>query len=718
MLLAAAAVGGRANPPPSARLRQLSGALAAANTEQNRLALGAFAARADESEKGLALLALGMAEHRGKDYDAAARTLALALGRAAPLDDYAAYYRARSLALAEEFEVALAPLRSFIAAYADSRLRKSAGRLLAESLIRLGRFAEARAALAGSLPIEPAAKGYLAARVEHIEGNMLQAVKLYRAVYYGLPTSDEAQAAEEQLDGIRRSLGSRYPPAPAKQRLGRADLLYAAGEYARASAEYGRAVRAGLSGSAGERALLRKAAADYHRRRAAGAYVALAGLRTSAPELDAERLYYLGAAARRQGATARFLDATAELGAKYPASPWREEALFATGNHYLLRNDVQKYREYYGRSARLFAQGKHAAAAHWKIVWRACLDDDPRRSRLLREHIERYPASATVAGALYWLGRNAQREGQAGYARGLYELIVERYANYYYALLARRRIAGMGDIPARRTPEQESLRAAFGRHLPAVRRLAAEPSAATELLLERGRLLHALGLDASATQELLTADHLTPDAHFIGLELGRQNSARGDHFRAMRAMKRYAYGYLRLPLSAVEREFWEYLYPLGWEKQLRAQAARHKLDPYLIAALIRQESEFNPSARSVAGALGLMQIMPATGRSLFKRLDMADYAGRKLTRPDISLRLGAFHLKRVLDTFQGNIEYALAGYNAGEHRLDDWLRFGNFDDPGEFVETIPFSETRGYVQAVMRNRDMYRRLYAAHEGGL
>ena len=709
-LLLAGTAGNVRSSPVSAQLRELSRKLASANTAQNRTALGAFAGRAGDTEKGLALLALGMAEYANKDYAAAARTFASAMGRAGAIDDYAAYYRARSLVLAEEFEAALEPLRSFIAAYPDNRLRKPAGRLIAESLIRLGRFAEARSALSGGLPQAPEGKGYLLARIEHIEGNLLQAVKLYRAVYYSFPTSDAAEASEKQLDAIRRSLGSRYPKAPAKQRLGRADLLYAAGEYTRASAEYGRAAGAGLSGAERERALVRKAAADYHRRWAETAYNSLVRLRTSEPAIDAERLYYLGAAARRNGAISRFLAAVNDLGAEYPASPWLEEALFAAGNHYLLRNEPEKYREYYGRLVRSFPQGKHAAAAHWKIVWRACLDDDPRRRQLLEEHIDRYPASATAVSAMYWLGRTAEQEGRADYARGLYDLIAKRYPHYYYAVMARRRIADMGNLPP---PERASRLAEIAERLPAVRRLAAGPSAETELLLERGSLLYAVGLDALAAQELFTADYRAPDAHLVGLEIGRQSSERGDHFRAMRAMKRYGYGYLRFPLQAVDRKFWEYLYPLGWEKSLRARAARHKLDPYLVAALIRQESEFNPSARSHAGALGLMQIMPGTGKQLFRRLGIPNYSSRKLTQPDISLRLGTFHLKNVLDSFQGNLEYALAGYNAGERRIDDWRLLGKFDDPGEFAETIPFSETRGYVQSVIRNRDMYRRLYDA-----
>lgn len=715
-LLLAASAGSLPASPVSAELRELSRKTASANTAENRAALGAFAERAGEVEKSMALLALGMAEYESNDYARAARTLAGAAAGAGVVGEYAAYYRARSLALAEDFEASLGPLRAFLAAWPDSRLRKPAGRLIAESLIRLERFAEAREALSGDLPMEPAARGYLLARIMHVEGNLLQAVPLYRAVYYGFPAGEEAAAAENQLDEIRRALGARYPQAPAKQRLGRADLLYKAGDYAKASAEYGRAAAAGLRGAERGRALLRKAVADYRRGAASAAYDALAALKTAGPKRGAERLYYLGAAARRKGAISRFLAVVEELGAKHPASPWREEALFAAGNHYLLRNEPAKHREYYGRLVRLFPRGKHAAAAHWKIVWRACLDDDPRRGQLLREHVDRYPAASTAAGALYWLGRAAEREGRAGYARGLYDLTAARFPHYYYAVMSRRRIDALGGAAPARTREEESRLAAAAERLPAVRRLAAKPSAATAALIERGGLLYALGLDEPAFQELSTADYRPRDAYLVGLEIGRQSTARGDRFRAMRAMKRYGYGYLRFPLESMDREFWEYLYPLGWEKPLRARAARHKLDPYLVAALIRQESEFNPSARSRAGALGLMQIMPATGAQLFRRLGIPNFARRKLTQPDISLRLGTFHLKEVLDRFEWNLEYALAGYNAGERRVEQWLPFGKFDEPGEFAETIPFSETRGYVQSVIRHREMYRRLYGADQG--
>jgi soluble lytic murein transglycosylase len=176
-------------------------------------------------------------------------------------------------------------------------------------------------------------------------------------------------------------------------------------------------------------------------------------------------------------------------------------------------------------------------------------------------------------------------------------------------------------------------------------------------------------------------------------------------------MKRYGFGYLRMPLDAVGREFWERLYPLPWADELRSRAAPHELDPYLVAGLIRQESEFDPKAVSRAGAMGLMQVMPAVGRELARRLGVSGYATSRLHEPDISLRFGTFHLKEALDEFQNNLELTLAAYNAGPSRARTWVTWGDFREPGELVETIPFTETRGYVQSVLRNREMYRKLY-------
>ena len=282
-------------------------------------------------------------------------------------------------------------------------------RLRVESLLRLDRLSDARALLAADQGVlEPAVRKYLAARVDQLEKKYLQAVAGYRDVYYNHPRSDQADEAEKRLGELNRVLGSRYPKASAELWLHRAELLFAAGDYPKASAEYGRAAAAGLKGPNRERALVRKGGADYRRGWTNTSYNSLLKLKISDSGLDAERLYYVCASFRRKRLISRFVSTAEELGSKYPNSHWYAEALFALGNHFLLENKPQEYRHWYQRLANTFPKGKHAGSAHWKLCWRAYLDQDPRRRQLFEQHLERYPEAPSATSAMYWLARIAE----------------------------------------------------------------------------------------------------------------------------------------------------------------------------------------------------------------------------------------------------------------------------------------------------------------------
>ena len=142
----------------------------------------------------------------------------------------------------------------------------------------------------------------------------------------------------------------------------------------------------------------------------------------------------------------------------------------------------------------------------------------------------------------------------------------------------------------------------------------------------------------------------------------------------------------------------------GW---LRAPDAMVEM----VAAVVRQESEFDPRAVSAANAYGLTQILPSTGRDLSRRLRVRGFNQKMLLRPEFNLRLGTQYLKSLLAEFDGRWEPALAAYNAGKSRVVEWQQRTGYREPAEFVEAIPFSETRNYVQVVLRNADLYRRLY-------
>jgi soluble lytic murein transglycosylase len=194
----------------------------------------------------------------------------------------------------------------------------------------------------------------------------------------------------------------------------------------------------------------------------------------------------------------------------------------------------------------------------------------------------------------------------------------------------------------------------------------------------------------------------------MGLELARH----AEPDQAMRYLKRYASDYLYLPLDSAPPEFWKLAFPIPYRADLERYARQNGLDPFLLAALIRQESEFNPKAVSKSNARGLTQIMPATGRELSRRLQVKPYSTARLFQPTVSLQFGSYYLKSVAASLGGRWEAALAAYNAGLTRANAWLTWGDFQEPAEFVETVPFSQTRNYVQVVLRNADVYRRLYA------
>ena len=152
------------------------------------------------------------------------------------------------------------------------------------------------------------------------------------------------------------------------------------------------------------------------------------------------------------------------------------------------------------------------------------------------------------------------------------------------------------------------------------------------------------------------------------------------------------------------------LYPVAEKDQLSASAKANGLDPALVAGLIKQESSFNPRATSPVGARGLMQLMPDVGRSLARSRGVRNLDPERLYDPALNIQLGTIHLAGLFRS-KREVAHILAAYNAGESRLARWLRKQGAGDPELFTERIPYTETRDYVRAVIRNRAFYRILY-------
>jgi soluble lytic murein transglycosylase len=264
--------------------------------------------------------------------------------------------------------------------------------------------------------------------------------------------------------------------------------------------------------------------------------------------------------------------------------------------------------------------------------------------------------------------------------------------------MARQRLAALGDIKPVAQPLLDRYQAA---PVPVLQ----ESFPTDSPHLAKARLLANAGLNDYIAQEI-TAD---PDASsWSGLAEAQIFASYDETFRALRTIKRALPYATTAPIKSIPLVYWRILFPEPWWETIKTESAKNNLDPYLVASLIRQESEFKPTAISHANAYGLMQLLPAVGRAMAREEGIHHFETFQLLDPDTNIRLGTRYLRQTLDKFGGVKEYGLAAYNAGDERVQDWQAAGPYQGVDEFVESIPFTETREYVEAILRNMEMYK----------
>jgi soluble lytic murein transglycosylase len=709
LILLAGLAGGAVRPVES--LETLARAHRQKRTPATRTALLRYAsAHAQDASGALALAVAGLVRLEQRDPAQAIRELRAAQARLPMVADHLALPLAEALSGSKEHDAALRALEAVWKMEPASPLRGRAAMLAARTYLQKDSATQAVEALDRYASDLPQPQGLLlAARALEAKGDGAAAAGAYQRVYFGYPTASEAAEAASALDRLRMALGAAYPPETAQAMLERVQKLTQARDYRRARSEL-QAMAAGPEGApAGadrDAARVRLGAVDYQRRETAAAYGYLRSLEVPTPDAGAERLYYLVACARRLNNEQAIGQYQAELARRYPGSRWRMEALIAEANHHLLDNHAAGYVPLYRACSESFPNDAQAPYCHWKVVWSEYLQRGGAAAALLREHLTRFPGSEKAGAALYFLGRLAEEANQRPAARAWYAEAAARFPNGYYGLLAREKL-GPETAPAAEVRE-------FLSRVPFPVREARpgfEPTQATRRRIERARLLASAALDDWAVTELRYGARNGAQPHVAALELARMTARNGAQDQAIRHIKALVPGYLFLPIDAAPLEFWKLAFPLGFRAELEKYCRQRSLDPFLFAALVRQESEFSPKAVSRAKAYGLAQVLPSTGRQLARKLGVRRFTASMLFLPDVNLNLGTYMFRSLVDQYGGRLEPALAAYNAGKSRADAWLHWGEFREPSEFVETIPFTETRNYVQIVLRNADMYRRLY-------
>ncbi len=665
--------------------------------------LSAFALRKSSGLSGVrASLALGYFDYTKGNYVQAQKWLSLA--QSDPLlRDYSLYWDAETNLALNRNADALAQLQQIRKDYPNSVITDQALQSLGTAALALNQPAAILEALDGySYTTETPGLLFMRGEAHEQANQPVQAAADYQSVYLRFPTIEEAREAGEKLNFLRGTpAGSQIPQIPLDQLVTHAATLFAAKQWGDARNEYS-SLMPQLSGAPRELAQLRELECGV----ALGETVSeLETLKVADPDVDAERFYSIAQWYRNQQQETPMAAAVEAAATRAPSSRWAEASLFLAGNYYWVQLDRDRAAGYYKRLADNFPRIADATPSQWRVAWTAVLERKPAASELLAQHLWRYPGSPFTPDAVYWLGRLAEEAGKPALARAYYAKIEDRFPENYFETLAATRLRALGP-GAKENPDVLS---AITPRQPAQPLGSAIPLAATARQ-QRADALRSIAFDASAELELRAGYDATHEPRLL-LEAA-QTAAVAEHYSSAIVMARLLYPQIETrPIPDVPREIWQVAYPLPFAASIRRWSAHAGVDAMLTAGLIRQESAFDPDARSGANAFGLMQLLPKTAR-LLARKERIHYSQARLVDPDFNIRLGTVYIAGLKKNF-GSVESALAAYNAGEDRVAFWTAGQTYREPAEFVDSIPFTETREYVEIVTRNASIYRELYGA-----
>lgn len=663
---------------------------------------------------GLARMVRARIKLQANDFGGAATMLDSSVIRErTALGDYALFMRARAFEQMGRRVEARAAYEKLARDFSSSIRARDALLRNAEMVMQDGQAAAVPVLLKDLSAKNDASALLLTAKAYEQTSDTTRALAAYRRIYFYAPTS--AESAVEAASAIAR-LNSTLAPATAEEAITRADTLFEGKRYGEAATAYGDAF-ARFPNTASAPNQLRRGIAASNAKRTADAVTALSSVPSSMGEARAEALYYLTQtyATARQWEMAR--GTIEELRRAFPQSSFAPRALVQAGQIARDAKNAADASLFFRAAVNSYPGRIEIAQAQFEIAWLAHEGKNYQESsRLLMEHLALYADKNTDnrGRAGYWAARDSERTGKLAEARALYEAMQGRYGANWYGYLSKQRLdtltrnSGVNAPRADFAPDSMVGRAVANLQTVSV---AEETAGATEFeRITKADQLNNIGSDDWALDELNAASQAAPESPRVNLQLARIYRSREENLRAFNTLRKSYPDYAQMKPEEMTRDEWDVFYPLAYWDIITQEARARRLDPHQVAGLIRQESVFDPRARSSAKAYGLMQLLVPTGATVARKygIDRA-VTEQSLYEPRLNIQLGTGYMRDQFDKY-GRIEYVAAAYNAGPGRVVQWRQTLPLE-MDEWAEAIPFKETRGYVQGVVRNKLQYERLY-------
>ncbi|MCP9495583.1 MAG: lytic transglycosylase domain-containing protein [Pyrinomonadaceae bacterium MAG19_C2-C3] len=642
------------------------------------------------------------------------------INTATALGDEALFTRAEALARLNRPTEARAAFEQLAREHTES-LRERTAILRASEIAAQTGASGAVPLFVKSLTDKDDAAALLLAAQAYEQTDATRARAMYRRLYFYAPASDEARTAAVKL-GIAPNTVPNTTPSDAtpEEAITRADKLFAAKQHLHAANAYTFAF-ARFPALATAVNQLKRGQAAANARRSADAVSALRAIPTSAEE-HAEALYHLALVHTRDRQWDLAKSVTEEARRIHPQNLWTAQAFVAAGMEAKTRGFSVGAQDFFRAAVAQFPGAAEVAGAQFELAWAAHERKDYlESSRLLIEHLANYADKNTDSRgrAGYWAARDSQLAGRFQEAAELYNAMLVRYDANWYGYLSKQRLDEMKRANQVTTQVAQvsvssasstSLTRAVANLQPVTVAVESADLSITDRAIAKAEQLATINMDDAAFAELRHVSVDAPDSPRVNLAIARLHQLRFEMVEAFSQLRRSFPDYSQMNPEEMTPEEWTIFYPLSNWQTIKTEAAKNSLDPYTVAGLIRQESVYDPRAASPAKAYGLMQLLIPTAQTTARRAGInRTITVNTLFEPALNIQLGTAYMREQFDKF-ARLEYVAAAYNAGPGRAVRW-RAELPLQIDEWAEAIPFRETRGYVQGVIRNKLQYQRLY-------
>jgi peptidoglycan lytic transglycosylase len=641
----------------------------------------------------------GYHELQAHDTQHAIAQLSYAADHYPTLADYATFYLGEARHQAGDLAGAAAAFERMRSEYPQSVMTPRGDLELAQVLLAMGKNAEAAAtaahlaAAAHDSEIEQNAR-LVEARAMLGEGDSKTAYSVAMSLREQYPRAGTDAQARELAWAIIAANPSVADSTSLDYRRREAELLLREAEPALALIQARKALAESLAAPVRAELLWVLARAEHaspaREERALVEYLSVAPRGPAAPAV----LYHLALIYWNQNALDRARNTFARVAAGFPSSEYAPGAMLRIGRIYEEQDRYDSARAEYLRAVARYHRGPSAAEARFRAPWTYFMTGHFASAAAMFASMKPRASDLSERDRFdYWRARSLEKSGNRAGSRAIYERLAQSIDSNYYPALAGRRVEAMRPVlPAASAPD------------PSMYPAPTPDSPAARFHLSRALALKSLGLTDLEPAELRALEGTAgSDSRMRSFVLAAFQSA-GAWYDAIAAAARMAkQGVLSEAVAERVR------YPRAYWDMFDEASRKHSLDPYLVLALARQESLFNPRATSVSNAKGLMQLMPATAAKVAHQTGMSA-GGLDLYDPELNVALGTAYLRNLFSMFGGDEFKAVAAYNGGEHAVEQWTRkFPGADD--EWVENITYRETREYVKKVIGGWREYRLLY-------